>query len=404
MYPPPAVTRARAARRSTRITMLTHLPTCPRRGARVALVLAGSAVLWACDSSNADDDGGPRDAGRDRADASAEGDAGGGPPGLRESVARRQRLRVGTAVAMAPLADEPTYREVLAREFDYVTPENVMKWDVIEPVEGEFHFEQADELIAFAEEHGQEIKGHNLVWHFALPTWVKDIDDPDRMREVLVRHVRTEVEHFRGRVRAWDVVNEAADELTGEYEPSVFYRVLGPEYLALAYETAHAADPDAILIYNDWGTELVGPKFDFALELARSLHERGLCDEIGFQMHVPLTSLVTLDQVRTNFRRVAEAGLRFNISELDLGLKHEPGNTDAERRASQAERYHDLVAACVDEPACDAVTFWGFTDKYSWVDMGSFPGAGPGNEPLLFDEHYERKATWHAVARALRGE
>ncbi|MEN3362485.1 MAG: endo,4-beta-xylanase, partial [Mycobacteriales bacterium] len=171
-------------------------------------------------------------------------------PTLRAAAAGQHR-RIGTAVDTDALAANPTYRAKVGTEFSTVTPENVMKWQLVEPTRGQLDFAAADGLVAFARAHGQLVRGHTLVWHNQLPTWLTDgVADgsitPTQLRGILRQHIRDEVGHFRGKIWQWDVVNEAFND-DGTLRDTIWLQQLGPGYIADAFRWAHEADPKALL-------------------------------------------------------------------------------------------------------------------------------------------------------------
>src|SRR5512133_4163316 len=174
------------------------------------------------------------------------------PSGLRDLA---PRPLIGTAVADDPLRNDPTYTRVLAREFNSVTPENAMKWESVESQRGVLDFSAADRLVAHARAHRQIVRGHTLVWHSQLPAWLTSgTFTNDELEAILHKHITDEVSHFRGRIYAWDVVNEAFDE-DGTLRDTIWLRQLGPGYIAKASRWAHQADPHAKLYYNDYNLE-----------------------------------------------------------------------------------------------------------------------------------------------------
>jgi endo-1,4-beta-xylanase len=271
-----------------------------------------------------------------------------------------------------------------------------MKWDPTERQPGTFDFGGADPIVAFAEAHAMRVKGHALLWHQALPDWVGALSPAD-LRAAIERHVRTVVGRYRGRIVAWDVVNEAVADDGSGLRSTVFLQKLGEEYLDLAFRAAREADPDALLVYNDYGGEGLGRKSDAIYDLVRRLRARGVpVGGVGLQMHVAALSRPPSGEIVSNMRRLAELGVAVNISEMDVRIRNVPGDSRA-RLDVQRREYQDIVAVCVAEPRCHAVTFWGFTDRYSWIDAFFGP-----DDPLLFDESYAAKPAFFGVQDALR--
>lgn len=328
-----------------------------------------------------------------------EPEAGAGELNLRQVAAAAGKL-LGTAVDADALRADPTYAEVLAREFDTITPENATKWGPLAPTEDSYAWEDADAIVEFAEEHSQAIKGHAFVWHRQAPSWLSSSMSADELRAALKSHIETTLARYKGRVRAWDVVNEAVDVTTESgYTASVFLDVLGPSYIEEAFRLARAADPDVLLFYNEVGIERMGAKSDFTYELMKELLDRGVpIDGIGLQSHVSTHRYPALSDLRANIRRFADLGLIVNISELDARTLLMPGDGDSRRRA-QRIAFQQVVSACVSEPGCEGVTLWGFTDRYTWInDEGGEP-----DEPLIFDRDYRRKPAYRGVLDGLSG-
>jgi endo-1,4-beta-xylanase len=310
---------------------------------------------------------------------------------LRDAASSSGRL-IGAALFSSGLASEPVYAAAAGRHFNYVTAEWEMKWDPVQKTQGVFDFSGGDALVGFAESRGMQVKGHTLVWHQALPRWVEALSPPE-LRLALEDHIRTVAGHYRGRLRAWDVVNEAVADDGSGLRSTVFSRGLGPDYVAEAFRLARRADPEAELVYNDYGGEGLNGKSDAIYALVKNLKERGVpIDGVGLQMHVAATSLPAVADIAANIRRLAALGLQVNVSEMDVRVRELPAATRLER---QRQVYRDVVAACVAEPRCEAVTLWGFTDAHSWVDA-----AFGADDPLLFDEQYRVKPAFYGVEDA----
>ncbi len=300
---------------------------------------------------------------------------------------------VGAAVQSGLLGDG-RYSAVLARHFNYLTAEYEMKWGAIERVQGVNDFGAGDAIVAYGEANGMEIKGHALIWHQSLPSWVGALSAAD-LRVAFENHIRSVAEHYRGRVVAWDVVNEAiADD--GSLRDTVFRQKLGDTYIADAFRLARQADPQALLFYNDYSGEGLNLKSNRIYELVQGLRARGVpIDGVGLQMHISATNPPNAADVAANMRRLAGLGLSVNISEMDVRIRGVPGSTEA-RLEVQKSVYHSIVGVCVAEPRCDGVTFWGFTDAHSWIDAQF--GA---DDPLLFDDQYGAKPAYYGVFDAL---
>jgi endo-1,4-beta-xylanase len=311
--------------------------------------------------------------------------------GLRDVATRPL---VGTAVDMSALANDATYKAAIAREFNTVTPENVMKWETVEPQQGVTDFSQGDALVRFARANRQAVRGHTLVWHSQLPTWLTSgTFTNEQLEAILRRHIFEEAGHFRGRIYAWDVVNEAFNE-DGTLRDTIWLRAIGPDYIAKAFIWAHKADPHARLYYNDYNLESIGPKSDAALALVKQLKARHVpIDGVGFQGHLGIQYPYP-DTFGDNLQRFAAAGFDVAITEADVRMVLP---VTPEKLATQATYFGDMMRSCVAVRRCVTFTLWGFTDKYSWVP-GFFAGEGAAT-PL--DEAFQPKPAYFALRDAL---
>ena len=315
-------------------------------------------------------------------------------PTLRK-LAKPTGVRIGTAVDTAALVNDTTYRTVTAQQFDSVTPENVMKWEVVQPERSRYDFTEADKLVAYARANKQKVRGHTLVWHSQLPKWLTDGDwTKQELKSILREHVRTEVSHFRGKVWAWDVVNEAFNE-DGSLRDSIFLRTLGPSYIADSFRWAHQADPKAILFYNDYNTEGRNAKSDAAYALIKQLKAEGVpIHGYGVQGHLS-TDYDLPNDMEGNLRRFGQLGLRTAVTEADVRITLPASPAE---RLAQSAGYSYMLQSCLLNRSCISFTVWGFTDKYSWVP-GTFPGEGSAN---IYTEEYEAKAAYGALRRDLQ--
>jgi endo-1,4-beta-xylanase len=305
-------------------------------------------------------------------------------------------LFVGAAVNMSPFRNEQIYGETLRREFNLLVAENAFKFDALHTARTTYNFTDADALVAFAQANGMAVRGHTLVWHNQLPAWLTGGNfTRDDVIAILRDHIMTVVGRYRGRILAWDVVNEAIDDGTGQLRTSSFwFQKIGPEYVAMAFQFARQADPDAILYYNDFEAEGAGTKSDGVFNLVSGLVNQGVpIGGVGWQMHkVNPFRISTANQ--TNARRLAALGLEISLTELDVRIQLP---SDAQELQQQALAYGDAVTFCLTEPNCVAVVSWGFTDKFSWVP-GVFSGFG---DALMFDMSYQPKPAYTAMQTVL---
>ena len=314
-------------------------------------------------------------------------------------AADRTHKKVGTAVDSAPLGSEQAYQDTLSTQFDYVTPGNELKWGSVQPVDPyHWDFTGADAIVAFAEAHHEAIKGHNLIWYEQLPPFVTTGIDAKLLRKYIRNNFQHVLGRYRGRIRRWDVVNEAiADDGSG-LRSTVFSQTLGSDYIAWAFREAHEIDPQAELLYNDYGTETANPKSDAVYALVKGLLAEGVpIDGVGFEMHLVAATAPSTDDMIQNLKRFTDLGLTVNISELDVRVASLT-SSEPERLATEKQVFHRAVAACLAIPRCNAVTTWGFTDKYTWIT-----DAFGADEPLEFDTRYEKKPAFYGMIDGFAG-
>jgi endo-1,4-beta-xylanase len=290
---------------------------------------------------------------------------------------------------------ESEYARTLGREFDMVTPENEMKFGPVHPGPATYNFSSADAIVDFALKHGMQVKGHTLVWHSQLPTWLTNRSwTRDELMAVLRDHITTLIGRYKDRVGYWDVVNEAIDD-SGNLRNTIWLQVIGPDYIEMAFRWAHEADPNAKLIYNDYGTEGLGRKSDAVYALVRGLLQKGVpLQGVGLQGHFILSSPPKLEDVSANLSRLAALGVDAYVSELDIRIQTPVSDM---KLSDQATLYGAIAEACLSAPNCKAIGLWGFTDKYSWIPS-FYPGYG---NALIFDSQYLPKPAYLSLSDTL---
>lgn len=305
-------------------------------------------------------------------------------------------LRIGTAVNADALASDPAYRAITADQFSTVTAENAMKWGPLEPTQGVYNWAPADQLVAFARQNHQLVRGHNLVWHNQLPAWFTQQAPsmtPDQLRAVLKKHITDVVSHFKGEIWQWDVVNEAFND-DGTLRNDIFLQKLGPGYIADAFRWAHEADPKAQLFYNDYNIEFTGPKSNAVYAFVKQLKAEGVpIDGVGFQTH--LDTQYGLPDLQNNLQRFADLGL--NVAETEVDVRTTLPVTPVEQSAQDAG-YSQSLQACLAVRQCISYTVWGFGDAYSWVP-NTFPGEGAAD---IYDENLQPKPQYFVLQRDLQ--
>jgi len=250
--------------------------------------------------------------------------------------------------------DERPCRGLVTTQLTCVTPENQMKWGLVEPLRGTFDWGPADALVAFAKANGQKVRGHTLVWHSQLPPWlISGAFQPNELKDLMVAHIAAEAGRYKGAIYAWDVVNEPFTD-DGHWRKSIWYDAMGPDYVAIALHAAHSADPEAKLYVNDYNVETDDPKMRALYDLVASLKRAGApIDGVGLQSHF-IAGAAPAD-MKSVMEEFASLGVDVAITELDLRIRL-PG--DGKSLAAQAADYASVVRACRATPRCVGVTTW----------------------------------------------
>jgi GH35 family endo-1,4-beta-xylanase len=317
-------------------------------------------------------------------------------PSLRE-LGELNGVYIGAAVYTYHL-NTPDHVEVLEREFNSLTPENEAKACEVQPELGRFEFDAFDSLVEFAEENEMVIHGHTLLWHQCVPNWLETAEfTREEAIEVLREHIYTVVGRYRGRIAIWDVVNEAWDGPRLRDTP--WRRLIGDDYIEIAFQFAHEADPDALLFYNDFGAEEMTPKADAIYEMVADFVERGIpIHGVGMQAHLILGN-IDEEEIAENMQRIADLGLEVQITELDIRFQGAPNDNIL---FQQANDYRSVMETCLNAENCTAFIVWGVSDRYTWLrdpNLGFFEN--PAVTPLLFDDDYQPKPAYWAVLDAL---
>jgi endo-1,4-beta-xylanase len=297
------------------------------------------------------------------------------------AAAQQSGRYFGTAVAASRLGDS-TYVGILNREFDMVTAENEMKMDATEPNQGQFSFSNGDRIVNHARNQGKRVRGHALAWHSQQPGWMQNMSG-SALRQAMLNHVTQVATYYRGKVYAWDVVNEAyADGSSGGRRDSNLQRT-GNDWIEAAFRAARAADPNAKLCYNDYNTDNWShAKTQGVYRMVQDFKSRGVpIDCVGFQAHFNSGNPVP-SNYHTTLQNFADLGVDVQITELDI-----EGSG-----SSQAQQYQGVVQACLAVTRCAGITVWGIRDSDSWRASGT---------PLLFDGSGNKKAAYTSVLNAL---
>jgi len=317
---------------------------------------------------------------------------------------------IGVAVGLRNLRGDESV--LIKKQFNSLTAENAMKMAPLQPKEGEFYWKAADSIVNFAVKNGIKIRGHNLCWHQQTPDWMFKDGDKQVSKETLLKrlktHINTVVGRYKGKIYAWDVVNEAIDDNPANFlRNSKWFEICGEDFITKAFEYAHEADPGAKLYYNDYNSELP-EKRERIYKLLKSLKDKGVpIDGVGLQAHWSLKSPTEAD-LRTAIERYSSLGLKIQFTELDISIypwekdrrAKRPGESDqftADLEVRQAAKYamvFNVFRAYKD--VITNVTFWNVSDRHSWLD--EYPVMGRKNYPLLFDANLQpKKAYWEVI-------
>ncbi len=321
----------------------------------------------------------------------------------------RDYFPVGTAVSVRTLSGPDTL--LLLKHFNSVTPENALKPGPVHPEIDRYDWRGADRIVDFATRHGMKIHGHVLVWHEQAPGWLFKSGDGKVSRDELLRrmkdHIFTVMTRYKGRIDAWDVVNEAvADQGPEIYRRNEWYEICGEDYVRLAFEYAHQADPSARLFYNDYNIVLP-EKRERAYRLLKKLLGEGVpVTGVGIQGHWSVFE-PSEQELEEAIRRFSSLGLEVQITELDMSVykwekdrrEKYPGEADtltAGMEADQVAQYGMIFRTLREnKEAVTGVTFWGMTDRTSWLNH--YPVRGRKNYPLLFDREGKPKNAFFEV-------
>jgi endo-1,4-beta-xylanase len=345
------------------------------------------------------------------------------PPTLKQTF--HKDFLMGVAINRAQFSEEDQRGvPIIETQFDCISPENILKWESVHPEPDQYDFSGPDQYVAFGEKNHMAIIGHTLVWHNQTPRWVfEDAEGKPVTRDVLLQrmhdHIMTVVGRYKGRIKGWDVVNEALNE-DGTMRKTRWEKIIGDDYIEKAFQYAHEADPHAELHYNDYSLENE-PKRNGAIALIKKLKAEGIpITAIGLQGHDKM-DWPTPEQEDETLADFANLGVKVMITELDVDVvpatqhnrtaditanaqqvsgvtAYTNGLPDSEQQAL-AQRYADLFKVFLKHrDVIERVTFWGVTDGDSWLN-----GPGRVNYPLLFDRAGKPKPAFDSVIRVGQG-
>jgi endo-1,4-beta-xylanase len=309
--------------------------------------------------------------------------------------------------------------ELIKREFNSITPENIMKSEVIHPEQNRYDFTLADKYVEYGQKNNKFIVGHTLVWHSQLPKFVGQINNADSLRAFMNEHIKTVAGRYAGKIGSWDVVNEALND-DGTMRKSIFFEKLGESYIKEAFDLAANADPKAELYYNDYNIEQPAKRAG-AIALIKKLKESGTkIDGVGIQGHWSLSG-ASVKEIEDAIVEFSKLGVKVAFTELDITVLPNPWElkgADVKQNYSDyendpkmnpypqalpddvqnqlAKRYEDIFKVLIKhKDKISRVTFWGVNDSHSWLN--GWPIKGRTNYPLLFDRNFKPKTAYNAV-------
>jgi endo-1,4-beta-xylanase len=316
-------------------------------------------------------------------------------------------------VAVSPRAVAGDERELILQHFNSLTAENAMKSGPIHPAENQYFWKDADSIVAFTQRHQLKLRGHTLVWHNQTPSWLfVDKNGKQVSKDVLLQrlkeHIHTVVSRYKGKIYAWDVVNEAISDNPNEFlRPSPWLEICGEEYISKAFQYAHEADSQALLFYNDYN-EIDPGKRKKIIRLVTELKKAGIpIHGIGLQAHWALNE-PTRDQLEKTLKDFSDTGMKLQITELDISVypkehssrERRPEDSDTSYNSDRQKKQEEAYKMCFElfrkyKDALSSVTFWNVSDRYSWLD--NFPVRGRKDYPLLFDTQLKPKSAYFKV-------
>ncbi len=329
----------------------------------------------------------------------------------------KEDFAIGTALNTEQIQEKEQNAALLVpQQFNAITPENIMKAEIIHPLWSQYNFELADKIVAYGKKHNMEVNGHTLIWHSQLPSFVRNMKDADSVRRFFNDHITTIAARYDGKITSWDVVNEALEE-DGTLRKSIFLQKLGDDYVVEAFRLAQKAAPNTKLYYNDYNIEQPKKRAG-AIALIKKIQAAGVrIDGVGIQGHWRAYS-VPLTEIEKSIQEFSALGIEVMFTELDLGVLPNPWDGDAadvNQKATYSAKMNPYPTALPDsmqtkltkgyeelfnlflkyKKEISRITFWGVNDGQSWLNGWPIPGRT--NYPLLFDRQFNPKPAFYKV-------
>lgn len=320
---------------------------------------------------------------------------------INEGLAALANFPVGVAADEGLLQHDSIYLHTASAQFNRITPENILKASYIHPEQNKFNFPEADQFVQFCRNKGLSVHGHTLIWHKQNPGWMNHYtgskQDWDSMMKL---HIISVVRYLKSNIRSWDVVNEAFNE-DGSLRNTIWLQHIGPSYIEKAFRYAHEADPEAVLLYNDFNLELNPAKRTAVLQFLGNLKLNGVpIDGIGLQMHLS-AQYSEISLIEKALADIASKHYLIHLSEIDISVNPlgKDYNLNQKDLETQADLMYKIARAYSNVPAHQqfGMTFWGVTDQYSWIRSYY----NRLDYPLLFDEQYQPKPIYCKLKQAL---
>ncbi|OTG79569.1 hypothetical protein B9T31_16910 [Acinetobacter sp. ANC 4558] len=297
-----------------------------------------------------------------------------------DKIAEKDNIKFGFAVLYDPLKTDTEYQNIVKSNASVIVPTNALKWNRTQPSQNQYNFQKSDYIINYAVVNNMQARGHTLVWHQGIPQYVLNEKDPEKVEKLLRDHITTVVTRYKGKISSWDVVNEVINIPDGQpngLRNSYWYQVLGEKYIDIAFDAAYKADPKAILLYNEWGTEYNRDysiaKRKAVIDLVKRLQSRNIpISGFGIQGHITTNGANYIDETLTQFiQELKSLGLKVYVTELDVAQSKNT-STDT-KQYTVPETYNKFINYALKSNAIEDVLIWGVFNQSNPNDNSKIP-------------------------------